>query len=115
MNRSGIIFSGVAPYIRFFLAWYFSTRFFGAWIGVYVDDDGTYTNPDDLFEPPVGFPPSTSWGDNKENEPDCVGTHTITFVVSPGAVAYLDNFDTVCLGPVGNEGAYWGVLKSMYR
>jgi len=86
-----------------------------AWIGVYVDDDGTFTNPDDLFEPPVGFPPSVSWGDNSENEIDCIGQHTITFMVSPGAVAYLDNFTTLCLGPIGNEEVDWGTLKSMYR
>ncbi|HPF36111.1 MAG TPA: hypothetical protein P5571_13815 [Candidatus Krumholzibacteria bacterium] len=86
-----------------------------AWIGVYVDDDGTYTDPDDLFEPPVGFPPSTSWGDNTEREPDCVGEHTIDFVVGPDAVAFLDNFDTECLEPVGDESTSWGALKGMYR
>lgn len=86
-----------------------------AWIGVYVDDDGTYTNPDDLFEPPVGFPPSTSWGDNSENEQDCLVTHTIDFVVGPDAVAFLDNFTTECLDPVGDEPLGWGALKGMYR
>ena len=86
-----------------------------AWIGVYVDDDGSYTNPDDLFEPPVGVPPTVSWGDNSEIEADCLGNHTITFVVSPGAVAYLDNFSTLCLGPIGNDDVDWGTLKSMYR
>ncbi|MBU0742043.1 hypothetical protein KKG45_08805 [bacterium] len=97
-------------YDFFFEAW-----LIGSWIGVYVDDDGTFSNPDDLFEPPVGFPPSTSWGDNTEREPDCFGTHTITFVVGPGAVAYLDNFDTECLDTVASETADWGTLKSMYR
>lgn len=86
-----------------------------AWIGVYVDDDGTYTNPDDLFEPPVGFPPSTSWGDNTEREQDCLAMHTIEFVVGPDAVAYLDNFSTECLLPVGDESTSWGSLKSRYR
>jgi len=86
-----------------------------AWIGVYVDDDGTFSNPDDFFEPPVGFPHSVSWGDNKEREPDCVGTHTITFVVGPGAVAYLDNFAAICLVNIGNDDVDWGTVKSMYR
>ena len=94
---------------------YYEAWLIGAWIAVYVDADGVYENPDDLFEPPVGFPPSTSWGDNTEREYDCAGTHTITFVVGPGAVAYLDNFETECLDMVPNETPSWGALKSLYR
>lgn len=86
-----------------------------AWIGVYVDDDGSFENPDDLFEPPVGFPPSTSYGDNTEREMDCVGMHTITFVVGPGAVAYLDNFETECLEVIPADHIEWDALKSLYR
>ncbi|MBC8425283.1 hypothetical protein H8E07_14270 [bacterium] len=86
-----------------------------AYVGVYTDDDGSYTNPDDWFQPPVGFPPSTSWGDNAEGERDCQAGHTIDFIISPGAVAYLDNFTTECLEPIANETADWGTLKSMYR
>lgn len=86
-----------------------------AWVGVYIDDDGTFSNPDDLFEPPVGFPPTVSWGDNSEREPDCFGSHTITFVVGPGAVAYLDNFTTECLDSVADERIGWGAVKSLYR
>jgi len=97
-------------YDFFFEAWSI-----GAWIGVYVDDDGSYSNPDDLFEPPVGFPPSTSWGDNTEREADCVGEHTIDFVVGPDAVAFLDNFTTECLEPVAGEQTTWGALKGLYR
>ncbi len=84
-------------------------------IGVYVDAEGNYDNPDDLFDPPVGFPPSTSFGDNTEREQDCVGIHTISFVVNPGAVAVLDNFETECLEPVANENIEWDSLKSCYR
>ena len=94
---------------------YYEAWWVYAWVGVYVDDDGTFTDPDDLFEPPVGIPPSTSYGDNTEREKDCVGVHTITFVVGPGAVAMLDNFETECLDAVPNEATEWGALKSMYR
>lgn len=85
--------------------------------GVYVDDP-TLTNPDDLWEPPVGFPPSTVGpGDNHENAGDCDGaTHTITFVVAPGTVLHLDNMATECLeNPVGDERHSWGALKAWYR
>ncbi len=94
---------------------YFESWFIGSWIGVWVDDPDLLDEPDDWFQPPVGFPPSTSWGDNSETEPDCEGTHTITFVVGPGAVAVLDNFETECLDTVANDSSNWGEIKSMYR
>lgn len=93
-------------------AWGFTSGF-----GVYVDDP-TLTNPDDLWEPLIGFPPSTVGpGDNHENAGDCDGlTHTITFVVQPGTVMHLDNMATECLeDPVGDEQHSWGALKAWYR
>lgn len=87
----------------------------GAYIGVYTDDDGSYSNPDDWFNPPVGFPPSTAWGDNREGEVDCVANHSIEFVISPGAVAYLDNFGTECVPTVADESTTWSTLKTLYR
>lgn len=97
-------------YDFFFEAWYI-----GAWIGVYIDDPEAWGDPDDWFQMPVGIPPSVSWGDNSEREPDCEGTHTITFVVGPGAVAVLDNFETECLDTVADEATDWGAVKSMYQ
>lgn len=85
--------------------------------GVYVDDP-SLTNPDDLWEPPVGFPPSTVGpGSNHENTGECDGAaHTITFVVYPGTVLHLDNMATECLqNPVGDEQPNWGALKAWYR
>ncbi len=97
-------------YDYFFVAWWW-----GAYVGVYVDDPDALDDPDDWLQMPVGIPPSTSGGDNSENEPDCEGQHTITFVVGPGAELELDNFETECLDTVANENVEWGTLKSMYR
>lgn len=85
--------------------------------GVYVDDP-SLSNPDDLWEPPVGIPPSTVGpGENHENAGECDGaTHTITFVVQPGTILHLDNMATECLeNPVGDERPSWGALKVWYR
>ncbi len=54
-------------------------------------------------------------GRNAEGESDCLAGHTIEFIVSPGTVAYLDNFTTEYLPPVANELETWGSVKSMYR
>ncbi len=93
-----------------FEAWYY-----GAWIGVYVDDDGSYTNPDHIFEPPLIIPPSLEFGDHTEREFDCSGMHIITFWVAPGAVAYLDDFLTRCTDLIPNEKTTWSMIKGMYR
>lgn len=88
-----------------------------AGFGVYVDDP-TLTNPDDYWEPVVGFPPTTVGpGDNKENAGDCDGSqHQITFVVQPGTILHIDNLDTECLeNVVPNEDRTWSTLKALYR
>ena len=93
-------------------AWFIYSGF-----AVYVDDP-SLTNPDDLWEPLVGFPPSTVGpGSNHENAGDCDGTtHTITFVVQPGTVLNLDNMQTECLeNPVSDEGRTWSALKALFR
>lgn len=85
--------------------------------GVYVDDP-TLSNPDDLWEPVIGFPPSTVGpGDNTENAGDCDGSqHQITFVVQPGTILHLDNMVTECLEPiVPNQEQTWSTLKALYR
>jgi hypothetical protein len=84
--------------------------------GVYVDDP-TLTNPDDLWEPVIGFPPSTVGpGQNKEGAGDCDGSmHTITFVVQPGTVLHLNNMETKCLEPVATDIPTWSSLKAMFR
>jgi hypothetical protein len=87
----------------------------GSGFGVYVDDDGSYTNPDDLYEPPVGFPPSTTFGTNSENEPDCLANHTIDFVVQPGTILYLDDFGFECLLPIPTESKSWSAVKGLFR
>lgn len=92
-------------------AWYIGSGF-----AVYVDDP-TLTNPDDWWEPPVGFPPSTVGpGQNKEGAGECDGSqHTITFVVWPGTVLHLDGFDTECTDVVDNNERSWGTIKALYR
>jgi hypothetical protein len=47
----------------------------------------------------------------------CEGsTHTITFVVNPGVVMYLDNLRTVCTeGTVSSDASSWGRVKALYR
>ena len=84
--------------------------------GVYIDAGGVYDNPDDLWEPLVGIPPSTTWGSNTEHEGACDGSvHTITFVVWGSTVMNIDNMQTDCIPIVPVETERWGALKSRYR
>jgi len=94
----------------------------GAWIDgagfdVIIDADGDYEDTDATWHPPVIFPPSTIEGSNTEGAGVCdASTHTITFVVNPGAVMYIDNLRTECIeGSVSSEAGTWGRTKALYR
>ena len=93
-------------------AWDMSSGF-----AVYVDNP-EHDNPDDNWEPVIGFPPTiVGPGDNKENAGDCDGsTHTIDFVVQPGTILHLDNMETECLeNIVPNTERSWSTIKAMFR
>jgi hypothetical protein len=89
----------------------------GAGFDVVIDADGDYSDTDATWHPPVIFPPSTLEGSNTEGVGVCEGsTHTITFVVNPGVVMYLDNLRTVCTeGTVSSDASSWGRVKALYR
>jgi len=88
----------------------------GSGVEVFVDPMGDYSNPSDVIDLPVGFPPSTAAGDNTETRGDCDGSsHTLTFVVFPGSILYLDNLTTTCLLPTDNDESTWGKVKVRYR
>lgn len=88
---------------------------FGAGFHVYTDDDGSYDNPDDQWEPPVGIPPSTTRGNNSENEPDCTIEHTLDIIVQPNTVAYFDGFTFDCIDPTPVEQRSWSTFKETFR
>jgi len=87
---------------------------FGAGFAVYINDDGSYDNSDDLWAPVVGFPPSTTFGHNSENEQGCNIGHTMDIIVQPNTVVYLDDFSTECLDPVATDDHNWGAVKSRF-
>lgn len=87
---------------------------FGAGFAVYINDDGSYDNPDDLFMPPVGIPPSTTFGHNSENEQGCNVGHTMDVIVQPNTVAYFDDFSFECLDPIPVDDHSWGAVKSRF-
>jgi len=90
---------------------------FGGGFEVFVDDDGTLSNPDDLYRPPVGFPPSTTQGSKHFLAGDCdAAVHTLTFVVFPEGVLYLDNLETDCIDiTTPTQRSSWSHLKALYR
>lgn len=95
---------------------YSTAQYTGGGLEVFTDPMGDYSNPDDVVDIPVGFPPSTTFGHNSETAGQCTGdTHTITFVVYPGTILYLDNLVTDCLLPTPNDEPTWGELKTLYR
>jgi len=87
---------------------------FGAGFAVYINDDGSYDNADDLFMPPVGIPPSTTFGHNSENEQGCNINHTMDIIVQPNTVAYFDDFTFECLDPIPVEDHSFGTVKSRF-
>ncbi len=84
---------------------------------VFIDPEGVYNNTDDVWTPPVVFPPSTIMGSNTEGTGVCNGSsHTVAFLVKPGSIMYIDNLRTVCsIGTVPTESRTWGAIKSLYR
>jgi hypothetical protein len=83
---------------------------------VFVDANGQFNNPDDLWQPPVGLPPTTATGSNTEHAGPCdAALHTLTFIVFPFTKIYIDNMTTVCDVGVGVQGTPWGEMKSLYR
>lgn len=88
----------------------------GEGVEVFIDPMGTYDNPVDVIDIPVGFPPSTTFGGNTETRGQCDGSaHALTFVVYPGSILYLDNMTTTCLLPTDNDEPTWGEVKTRYR
>jgi hypothetical protein len=90
---------------------------FGGGFDVFVDDDGTMSNPADLYRPPVGFPPSTTQGSKHFYAGSCDAfVHTLTFRVFPEGVLYLDNLETACIDiTTPTERSSWGRMKALYR
>lgn len=85
-------------------------------VEVFVDAGGDYSNPDDVVDLPVGIPPSTSFGGNTETEGACdTSVHTLTFIVYPGTILYLEDMATQCLIPTPVDEPTWGSLKVRYR
>lgn len=88
----------------------------GTGVEVHVDAAGDYSNPDDIVNLPVGFPPSTTAGGNSELSGDCDGsTHTLAFMVKPGSILYIDNMVTECVAPTPTHRSTWGQLKTRYQ
>lgn len=89
----------------------------GGGFEVFVDAGGEYINTDDEWTPPVVIPPSTTFGSNTEGTGVCDGSgHTVTFLVKPGTVMYIDNLRTLCsIGTVKTESSTWGAIKALYR
>jgi hypothetical protein len=95
---------------------YSMAQWFGDGIEVHVDAEGDYSDPDDVINIPIGLPPSTSSGDNSENEGECdASSHTIAFLVRPGSILCIDNLVTECLLPTPSRARSWGTLKTIYR
>lgn len=89
----------------------------GGGYDVYIDAEGVFGgNTDDTWSPPVIFAPSTIFGSNTEGAGVCdASTHTVTFVVKPGTIMYIDNLHTVCtVGSVPTEATTWGAIKATF-
>ena len=83
---------------------------------VHVDAGGVFNNPDDVWQPPVGLPPTTATGSNTEHAGPCDAVvHTLTFIVRPFTKIYIDNMTTTCDVGVGVEAKPWSQLKTLYR
>ena len=84
--------------------------------GLIVYQDGHSNNPSDVWQPPVGLPPTTASGDNSESAGECDGSsHTITFVVMPQSRIYIDNLRCECIVVTpGIEPLRWDLIKDLY-
>lgn len=83
---------------------------------VHVDAGGVFDNPDDVWQPPVGLPPSTASGSNTEHAGPCdAEVHTLTFIVHPFTRIWIDNMTTTCDVGVGVDARPWSQLKTLYR
>ncbi len=88
----------------------------GSGMRVYVDANGQFNNPDDIWQPPVGLPPTTVSGSNTEHSGPCDAVlHTLTFIVLPFTKIYIDNLVTVCDVGVGTQATPWGEVKRLYH
>ena len=88
----------------------------GSGMKVFVDAGGHFNNPDDLWQPPVGLPPTTVFGSNTEHAGPCDAVlHTLTFIVLPFTKIYIDNLITACDVIIGVQTTPWSELKRLYR
>jgi hypothetical protein len=93
-----------------------ATWAFGGGLEVYIDANGVYNNPSDIWGPPVGFPPSTVFGSQTFSAGECdASQHTIAFRVRPQTRIYIDNLVTECTPPLGVQGSTWGATKELFR
>lgn len=96
-----------------FAGWTFTD---GRGIEVFIDDDGSYTNPVFAWHGSLGTGDveDGTVGSEFNDVINCTSDHLLEIVVQGGALLILDNVLAECVSPVATESHDFGTLKGWF-